>query len=366
MKAIEVTVCHRPDDTRIYHKYVKSLLNEGYEVLYIAPSNFIKPNNRITPLSINQSNFVMIRLMRLIFLIPKMLKFKSNFIHIHDPELLLLCPIFKILRFKVIYDMHENFVKELDDKPISSVNKFFQKAVWNFLENFVLKNVNVVFAEVSYKKYFPEHKDNPAIQNFPTKENYLNLCAPSKYPNQIPKFVYLGTITEDRGALKTIRCLKNAFADGNYELHFIGDIPNKIFEVEFRKEIKGNKNIIFHGFQQGKKKIQICTACDVGLAILDSRDNYIESYPTKIFEYIVCGLPIITSNFDLYKSVVNLNKIGICVDPMNEDDITNAFKKILSLDEYATYSNGVRNFPTSNFIWESEFMKFMQFAKGLL
>ena len=37
MRIIEITLVHRSDDTRIYQKYVKSLLNEGIEVGYIAP-----------------------------------------------------------------------------------------------------------------------------------------------------------------------------------------------------------------------------------------------------------------------------------------------------------------------------------------
>ena len=160
------------------------------------------------------------------------------------------------------------------------------------------KNIHIIFAEASYKKFFPRNAGNAIVQNFPTKKNYSKIYIPSSKPNKRPKFVYLGTITEDRGAIKVIRCLKNAFAEGAYELHFIGDIPNKSFEKKFQKKIKENPNIFYHGFVGGDEKMKICQMCDVGLAILDPKENYVESYPTKVFEYIVCGLPVITSKFD--------------------------------------------------------------------
>ena len=110
MRIVEITTCHRPDDTRIYQKYVLSLLENSFNILYIAPSNFICSNDKLKSDSIKPSSFVLIRLIRIIMKIPKIHKFNSNFIHIHDPELLLLYPLFKILRFKIIYDMHENFL----------------------------------------------------------------------------------------------------------------------------------------------------------------------------------------------------------------------------------------------------------------
>jgi glycosyltransferase involved in cell wall biosynthesis len=61
----------------------------------------------------------------------------------------------------------------------------------------------------------------------------------------------------------------------------------------------------------------------VGLAILKPIPNYLESYPTKLFEYMGLGLPFITSSFPLYKSIVNNTHAGITVSPLNPNDIAN-------------------------------------------
>ena len=115
MKIIEATVCHKFDDTRIYHKYVKSLLAESICVGYLAPFPLVEVDSGLTVFPIKRSNYVFVRLFGFIKKIPDMIRFSPDYIHIHDPELLLLVPLLKLFGFRLIYDMHENFPKEIDD-----------------------------------------------------------------------------------------------------------------------------------------------------------------------------------------------------------------------------------------------------------
>jgi glycosyltransferase involved in cell wall biosynthesis len=60
---------------------------------------------------------------------------------------------------------------------------------------------------------------------------------------------------------------------------------------------------------------------DIGLCLIWPMKNSIESYPTKLFEYMRCGLPIITSNFPLYREVIEENNCGVCIDPINAQEL---------------------------------------------
>jgi glycosyltransferase involved in cell wall biosynthesis len=58
--------------------------------------------------------------------------------------------------------------------------------------------------------------------------------------------------------------------------------------------------------------------------------NHIDSQPNKMFEYMSAGLPIITSNFPLWKEIVEGNSCGICVNPLESKEIAEAIEYIVS------------------------------------
>ena len=267
MKILEVT-SHRSDDTRIYQKYVKSLLQSGFEVAYIVARPSISEEPGLTLLPIKKSSHLWSRLFGLLKKIREVRKFNPKFIHLHDPELLLISPFFRIFGFKIIYDMHENFYQELDDKPISWISNQSQKLVWKFIERFILSSTPVVYAESSYEKYFDLENETMVVQNFPREESVLERYQQKVSRNSKPKFVYLGTISKDRGALKMIGSLDQAFGRSNYELHLIGDITDHTLERNLQI-VSDNANVIFHGYQSMHSAWKICNSCDVGLAILD-------------------------------------------------------------------------------------------------
>lgn len=363
MKILEVTISHRSDDTRIYQKYVKSLLDYGFEVAYLVPDPSISEEPNLTLLPVKKSGYLWLRLFGLLKKIREVRKFNPKFIHLHDPELLLISPFLRVFGFKIIYDMHENFYQELDDKPISWISNRSQKLVWKFLENFVLKNIPVVFAEKSYAKYFALDNETMVVQNFPRQGSVLQRYQPKTAQNSKPKFVYLGTISKDRGALKMIASLDKTFGKSNYELHFIGDITDPNLEENLRQIFFENTNIIYHGYQSMHESWKICNSCDVGLAILDSKKNYLGSYPTKLFEYLICGLPIVTSNFELYKNLVEKHNLGFCIDPDNEHQISTALSEIVKTRKYLELTTNVGSFSFQGFTWESEFEKFADYLR---
>ena len=62
-------------------------------------------------------------------------------------------------------------------------------------------------------------------------------------------------------------------------------------------------------------------------SVLMPIDNYLESYSTKIFEYMDIGLPVITSNFELYKNVIEKHETGFCIDPTSYEALAGAMLK---------------------------------------
>ena len=100
-----------------------------------------------------------------------------------------------------------------------------------------------------------------------------------------------------------------------------------------RKLTREWKYVEFVGFVNRKEMASILARSKAGLVTLHPTVNYIDSLPVKMFEYMASGIPVISSNFELWKTIVEGSQCGICVDPKNISEITNAIKSIFNNDE---------------------------------
>jgi glycosyltransferase involved in cell wall biosynthesis len=60
---------------------------------------------------------------------------------------------------------------------------------------------------------------------------------------------------------------------------------------------------------------------DVGIVCFLPDPNNINAGPTKLFEYMAAGLPILASHFPLWKAIVEGSECGVCVDPTQPQEI---------------------------------------------
>ena len=56
-------------------------------------------------------------------------------------------------------------------------------------------------------------------------------------------------------------------------------------------------------------------AWTAGLALFPDTPHYREKELTKFFEYMAAGLPIICSDFPVWRELVERHRLGLCVDP---------------------------------------------------
>ena len=61
-----------------------------------------------------------------------------------------------------------------------------------------------------------------------------------------------------------------------------------------------------------------------GIVIYQPAANHMESQPIKMFEFMAAGLPVVASNFPLWKGILEDAGCGICVDPTKADEVRDA------------------------------------------
>lgn len=107
--------------------------------------------------------------------------------------------------------------------------------------------------------------------------------------------------------------------------------------------------------------------CDVGLALLHPIGNYRESYPTKMFEYMAAGLPVVASRFALWESVLVPNDCGRVVDPLNLDEATEAvFEYWSSVELRERHGRNGRRAVLERYHWELERPRLIALYTGLI
>jgi len=97
-----------------------------------------------------------------------------------------------------------------------------------------------------------------------------------------------------------------------------------------------------------------------GLVLFHPEPNHINAQPNKIFEYMSAGIPVIASNFPLWKEIVEGTKCDICVDPLNPKEIADAIRWVIehTREAQAMGQNG-RHAVVDKYNWERESKKLL-------
>jgi glycosyltransferase involved in cell wall biosynthesis len=63
-----------------------------------------------------------------------------------------------------------------------------------------------------------------------------------------------------------------------------------------------------------------------------------------MFEYMMAGIPVITSDIPLWKNIIESNNCGIAVNPLNPKDISDAVQYIIDNPDEAEQmgQNGIK------------------------
>lgn len=112
VKICIITTVHSPFDVRIFHKEAKSLVKFGYDVPLIAQNNRNEVVDRIKIIALPKPKNRSMRILGLTWRVFYLaLHQHTDVYHFHDPEIIILGIILKILGKKIVYNVHEDYEK---------------------------------------------------------------------------------------------------------------------------------------------------------------------------------------------------------------------------------------------------------------
>ncbi len=369
IKICHITTVHSPFDVRIFHKECKTLAKAGYEVYLIAQHDKEEIIDKVHIIPLPK---VRNRLERMLFLTIEAfkgaLKLKADIYHFHDPELIPIGVLLKIFsKKKVIYDVHEDVPKQIMSKYWIPKKL---RGVISFLVNLVEKVFSIAFdviitATDDILKNFSFHRNAISIKNYPILLNFLDIRREEK-GDKVFNLIYVGGLAKIRGISEIVRALEYVDSDKNFRLILCGSFSSIEYEKEVRS-LKGFGKTEYLGFVKHEKIPVILKSVDAGIVCLHPIINYISSLPIKLFEYMAAGLPVIASNFPLWKEIVEGNNCGICVDPLNPKEIADAIKYLIERpEERKRMGENGRRAVLERYNWEKESEKLLRLYKELL
>ena len=363
-RVCHVTSAHPRYDIRIFVKECVTLANTGHIVSLIVADEM--PDEIKSGINIYSVGKPTTRLDRMRNtpnkIYHKILELKPEFVHFHDPELLIMCHKLTKNGIKVIYDVHEDLPKQVISKHW--IPKFIRPAVSKLVENieryYSKKFFGIITATPIIAKRFINYNSNTiTVCNYPILSELNQISVDWELRDN--SLCYIGSISKTRGIIPIVESL----AVSNLKLELAGNFSGDI-TLENLMELKGHEKVDYLGIINRSEIVKLLSRVKVGLVTLLPTPSYIESLPIKMFEYMVSGIPVVASDFSLWREIIDKYQCGVLVDPEGSVEIAEACVQLINDSELAkAMGQRGRDAVLGEFNWEEESGKLLTMYSAL-
>jgi len=317
-RVAHLTTVHDPLDTRIFHKEARSLCEHGYDVTIAGQGTkppYIRDGVRIVSVRPSSSRAGRMTI-TMLSMVATALAIDAQIYHLHDPELIPLGFLLKFAGKSVIYDAHEDLPHDVEVKEwIPALVRPHVARLTKFLLRQVAAHFDGVVASVDA---VAERFRNGRVVVVRNLASVTAMHATANSPGVTFAATYCGSITRIRG----IREMVEAFAGAHgSKLALAGDFEDAALESEVRA-LPGWTHVEHFGRLPHERVAQILAQSRAGLCVLHPTKAFHDSLPVKIFEYFAAGIPVIASDFPLWRELVG--DCGMLVDPNDPRAIAEA------------------------------------------
>ncbi|HRZ43202.1 MAG TPA: glycosyltransferase family 4 protein [Bacteroidales bacterium] len=354
MDVCHVTTAHPARDIRIFHKECASLAAAGHRVTLLVAGkgeDCEEKGVRVQYIMVHYKSRPG-RMLRAPFaLAAAVLKINPQVVHFHDPEFLIATRRLQQKGIRVVYDVHEDLPRQILSKfyipawlrrPLASVTERYENRVARRLDAIVTATPHIA------QRFLPLNAHTTDVRNFPLQEEFTPVD-PCQKPTP-PHLCYTGGISQIRGAGEMI----DAIGDLDVILDLAGPVDSCDYFQQLRR-FPGWKKKIYHGMVDRAVVSRLMGQSAIGLNLMHPVPNYVDAIPTKLFEYMLAGIPVIISDFPSWKAIVDTHQCGLAVNPLDTAQIREAIKTLLA-DPAMAAQMGARGREAAlkHYSWETE------------
>jgi glycosyltransferase involved in cell wall biosynthesis len=292
-----ISTGHQATDHRIFDKEARTLAAAGFDVCVIAahPAEERRDGVEIVPLGApgGRLDRFLLRPWRALRLIRRR---RGDVVHIHDAELLQICPPLRLLgRPVVVYDVHEDFanlMRRRDWLP-GPVRALVQAAV-KASESLLARSVDaIVAATATLAGNFP-HQRRIALYNLPSRAfvDRARRDAPAPSARSVD-VLHVGVLSEER--LRFLVTVLRALLERRpaTSVRVVGLPPS---QAEALRDALRSDALDLRGRVPYDDMPGLVADCRVGVNVHPILYPHLRvAVPVKVFEYMAAGCGVVTS-----------------------------------------------------------------------
>lgn len=365
VKVCIISTVHPVDDIRVFHKEARTLSGGGYDVvlLALAPQGQGALPSPCTVATLKSPDNKFVR----VVVAPWKalwagLKQNAEIYHFHDPELIPIGLILRLIGKKVVYDVHEDYAGSILSKHYLMPGL---RRILAFLFDLVEKKSapffnRVIVATEHIGKKFKKGKTVP-IHNYPLQQREIPAGSGGSGKFRI---IYPGPIAHIRGIANVVDAVA-ALGLPDIELMLIGDFVPAQYRAELMRS-PGWRNVVCLGPLPHAEVIEHIAVSDLGIECSLPAPNYLYSESNKVFEYMSVGIPVLCSNLPRIQEIVEGSRCGLCVDPNSPEAIARGIRRLYDdPDLRAEMGANGRRAISSTYNWDVEGQRLLKVYKEL-
>jgi glycosyltransferase involved in cell wall biosynthesis len=365
-RVVHLSTVHAPFNVRIFGKECRSLAAAGYDVQLVVPHERSEERGGVKVRAVPRPGNRLSRATRTVWSVARgAVRARGEIYHFHDPELIPVGIMLKAMGRRVIFDAHEDFPSQIYSKywippairpVVSRLARVMVGASVRLLDG-------VVAATPAIAETFP-HNRVAVVQNYPLREE-IEIPESTPYEERAPVIAYAGKVNVDRSAREMVEAVGLLPAELATRLEVAGKFQYPALEADVTA-MPGWDRVVFHGWQSREFVVELLRRARVGLVLFYESPNHTEAQPTKLFEYMAAGIPVVASDFPLWRAIVDESGCGLLVDPRDPRAIAGAIEWLLrNPAEAAAMGERGRRAVVERYNWDVEAQRLIDFYASI-